>query len=399
MSYKGNIVVDMDSHFREYEDLDRTYGEHIGPAYREAFNNLSAAVGRHRDAGLSTMLFMHPYAVIETSVESRPLGSDQHYGHAPGRPSIRTKAEGRSSSAREPVSRDVHWDPSIRLRDMDRADIDVSVIFPSHAPSLCALRDVGFERAMHSAYHKYMSDYCAGSGGRLRWSMIATMRDAGATVEEMTYWAEQDPNMIGVLLSPSCPDGKLLDSPGLHPVYQRAQDLDLPILVHGGVLRPPYTAGAYDLDQAGFLIRAVYQPWAGMTAVGAMIGGGLFDLFPSLRAAVFETSAGWMPWLIERLDGQYEGRPHMAPYLRRKPSDVIAEGRLFHAIEPGEKYVGHCVDELGEDIWMFSTDYPHTGSPWPNGVQDVLDTPGMSESARTKTLGENALRLCTRIAR
>jgi len=283
------------------------------------------------------------------------------------------------------------------MYDMERADIDVSLIFPSHAPSLCALRDVGFESAMHRAYHRYMADYCVGSQGHLRWAMIASMRDVEGTIKEMTDWAERDSNMIGVLLSPTCPDGRLLDSPHLHPLYQRAQDLDLPIFVHGGVLRPPYTAGTHSLDEAGFLIRAVYQPWAGMTAMGALIGGGVFDLFPTLRAAIFETSAGWVPWLIERLDGQFEGRPHMVPNLGRKPSEVIAEGRLFHAIEPGERYVGHCVEELGEDLWLFSTDYPHTGSPWPDGVQAVLDTPGLPESAIVKTLGTNALKLCTRI--
>lgn len=76
---------------------------------------------------------------------------------------------------------------------------------------------------------------------------------------------------------------------------------------------------------------------------------------------------------------------------------MIREGRLFHAIEPGERYLSHCVEALGKDIWLFATDYPHTGSPWPDGVQAVLDTPGLTETARIKTLGSNALRLCPRM--
>jgi predicted TIM-barrel fold metal-dependent hydrolase len=190
----------------------------------------------------------------------------------------------------------------------------------------------------------------------------------------------------------------MLDNPALHPLYQRAQDLDLPIMVHGGVLRPPYTAGATELNNSGFILRAVYQPWAGMTALSALIGGGVFDLFPTLRAGIFETGAGWVPWLIEQLDEGYHGRPDLVPNLRRSPSEVLAEGRVFHAVESSERYLEHCIQELGEDMWLFATDYPHTGSPWPNGVPHIVERAGLSETAKHKVLGANALRLCPRLA-
>lgn len=396
MSYNGHLVVDMDSHFREYEDVDRTYREYIDPSYRDSYQRLSLAVAQRRDAGETTALFMDPRAIIEPADEGRPLGIHDTFGLRRDRP-VRTKAEGRITAKREPVRRDVHWDPAIRLEDMDRANIDVSVMFPSHAASYCTLRDVGFESALHQAHHRYMSNYCAEAEGRLRWVGIATMRDVGRTVEELSYWAERDDNLVGLLLSPSCPNGRLLDNPDLHPVYERAQDLDVPILVHGGVLRPPYTAGTTELDNSGFLLRAFYQPWAGMTAVGAMIGGGIFDLYPRLRVGVFETSAGWMPWVLEQLDEGYESRPDLVPNLGRLPSEILASGQLFHAVEAGEKYLPFCVDELGEDLWLFATDYPHTGSPWPNGVQRIANRTELAESAKVKILGANAQRLCTRI--
>ena len=282
---------------------------------------------------------------------------------------------------------------------MDKAGIDMSVIFPSHATSYVTLRDVGFESALQHAYHRYVSNYCQAGEGRLRWALIATLRDVPGTVEHLTYWAEHDPNLAGVMLPPAGPNGRLLDNPDYHPIYQAAQELDLPLLVHGGVLRPPYTPGAVELDNAGFIIRSVYQPWAGMTAVSALIGGGVFELFPRLRAGVFETGGGWMPWLIERLDDSYRSRPHLAPFLKRKPSEVIAEGRLFHALDPTEKYVGHVIEELGEDMWLFSTDYPHAASlPWPNDVTDFNERPELSAAVKRKVMGENALRFCPRFA-
>jgi len=218
-----------------------------------------------------------------------------------------------------------------------------------------------------------------------------------ATVQEISHWCEKDTNLAGIVIPPLCPNGRLLDNPDLHPLYQQAQDLNLPILVHGGVLRSPAGPGATELDHAGFIIRAVYQPWGGMTAMSALIGGGVFELFPKLRAGIFETSAGWVPWLIERLDECYESKPNLVPNLKRKPSEVFAEGRLFHSIDPRERYVAHCVQELGEDSWLFATDYPHTGVAFPNGAQAAVDRPELTESAKRKILGANAQRLFPRI--
>jgi uncharacterized protein len=389
MSYNGLTVIDADSHIREYVDVDRTYREHIDPEYRAAFEKLASAVSKRRDAGLPTDLFMHPQAIIEPSDEYRPLGVYDTFGAE--RPTIARVNRGNQ------IPQAVNWDPAIRLKDMDEAGIDFSVIFPSHAASYCVLRDVGFESALHRAHHRYMQNYCAGAKGRLRWVAIATMRDIRASGDELAYWADRDANLAGLLMPPLCPDGRLLDNPDLHPLFHRAEDLDMPILVHGGVLRAPNGPGAVELDHAGFIIRAVYQPWGGMTALGALIGGGVFELFPRLRVGIFETGAGWMPWLVERLDDSYASRPNLAPHLKRKPSEVLAEGRLFHSIDADERYIGHCVQELGEDIWLFATDYPHPGTTWPNAARSAIERRGLSESAKKKILAANAQRLFSRL--
>lgn len=135
-----------------------------------------------------------------------------------------------------------------------------------------------------------------------------------------------------------------------------------------------------------------------MTAVSALIGGGVFDLFPKLRIGIFESGAGWMLWLIEQLDGSYRLGSGMTPNLKRKPSEVVAEGRLFCSVDPREQYLDLCVRELGEDIWLFSTDYPHRGSCWPNGVPLITERTELSKSAKIKLLGENAKRFLPRLA-
>src|ERR1700730_8262040 len=74
-----------------------------------------------------------------------------------------------------------------------------------------------------------------------------------------------------------------------------------------------------------------------MAALGALIGGGVFELFPRLRAAIIETGGGWMPLALDRLDTHYLMSPGHGPNLQRMPREVLAEGRYFHGIDSWER--------------------------------------------------------------
>ena len=122
-----------------------------------------------------------------------------------------------------PIRPEVNWDVKARLEDMDRAHVDINVLFPTHVSSYCALRDVGFENALYRAYHRWVVDFCAQAPTRLKWTLVANMRDVPSGVAELKYWAERDPNLVGVYISPQAPGGKLLDNPDLYPLYDAAQ--------------------------------------------------------------------------------------------------------------------------------------------------------------------------------
>jgi predicted TIM-barrel fold metal-dependent hydrolase len=223
------------------------------------------------------------------------------------------------------------------------------------------------------------------------------MRDVQSGVEEIKYWADRDSNLVGIYTSPQVPGGRLLDNPDLYPLYEVAQHFDLPLLIHGGTTRPPYGPGTFDLDGAWFLLHGLGNPWSGMAAMGALIGGGIFDLFPQLRASIVETSGGWLPAMMDRFDIHYLMAPDHVPNLKRKPREVLAEGRYFHGFDTWETSIAYCVQELGEDMWLFASDWPHADTAWPEAVGQIVNTLGLPESAKRKILGENAMRLCPRL--
>ena len=397
MSWNGHTVIDLDAHIRER--IDRFYGDYLDPAYREPYQRLCEAIAAQARAGEPYALVGRRTAIIEPIETGRPLGVRDTFGLSRRSAMERGRLAfppGRTE-ALPPIRPEVSWDVAARLEDMDRAQVDVAVLYPTHVSSYCALRDTGFENALYRAYHRWVSDFCAKAPSRLKWALVANMRDVDAGVLEIRHWAERDQNLVGIYLSPQAPEGKLLDHPGLHPLYQVAQDLDLPILVHGGTARPPYAPGTFDLDGAWFLLHSFGNPWAGMAALGALIGGGVFELFPYLRVAIIETGGGWLPLALDRLDTHYVMSPDHVPNLKRLPREVVAEGRYFHAIDSWERSMEFCVNELGEDLWLFATDWPHGDSAWPESVQQVTTRAGLSADAKRKMLGENALRLCPRL--
>jgi hypothetical protein len=381
----------MDSHIREYWDLDRTYAAHVDPKYREKYEDLSRAVKSQQkapgDVGLGDVLWplppRHPMGVYDAFEAER-------YRYPGGEPTIGA-GTGPVTTRGQKIDPACHWDPSIRMRDMDVAGIDASVMFPSQSDGLCMLNDVGFEAAMHWAYHRFMSNYCAESDGRLRWVADSTIRDIPETIKQLEYWTKNDPHFAGMFIPRACPDGTMLDNPILHPLFAASQELDQPIWVHGGANRPPYTPWVSAPN-------ALYHGWGGQYALSGLIGGGVFDLFPKLRIGIFESGCGWMPWLIEQLDDGYRPGSTATPRLQRKPSEIVASGQLFCAVEPDEGLIGQAVEHLGEDFLLFSTDYPHGGSSWPDGVPMITDRTELSESAKVKLLCDNALRFMPKLA-
>ena len=392
MSWNGHPVIDADCHIREYWDLDRTYKDYMDPEYREKYAQFSDAVrSRQRkpgDVGLGDLLWPrppgHPMGMYDGF--TAPKREPRNAGN-PNPSSIGNRA---ITGMGKEIDNACNWDPAIRLADMDVAHVDVSVMFASQSDGYCMLDDVGFESALQRGYHRFMNNYCSEGDGRLWWIANSNIRDIDETVRQLKHWANADKYFAGMFIPRACPDGAMLDHPRLHPIFQASQELDLPIWVHGGTGRPPLTPWVGGTN-------AIYHGLGGMYAMAGLVGGGVFDLFPTLRVGLFESGGGWLPWFTERLNDGFTPGSANNPLLKRTVREIVASGQLFVSIEAEEEEIEHAVEELGEDVWLFTTDYPHPGTPWPEGVPMVAGK-NISESAKIKMFGTNAKRFLPRLA-
>ena len=98
-----------------------------------------------------------------------------------------------------------------------------------------------------------------------------------------------------------------LDHPDLDPFYAAAVELDMPLGVHGapGIHLPKI---GVDRFTNYIQVHCVSFPFDQMTAMTALVSGGVFDRHPELRVAFLEAGVGWVPFFIDRLHEHYEKR-------------------------------------------------------------------------------------------
>lgn len=153
------------------------------------------------------------------------------------------------------------------------------------------------------------------------------------------------------------------------PLWALAQEAGLPILFHvGGEAKMDsayfenglprvldFHGGAENFTSLSFMAipTSIWQ------TLPALIFDGVFDRFPDLKFGAIELGAGWLPSLMQFMDSGAAAfaKEERLKKLSAKPSDILK--RQFFATPYPHENVGWIVENLGEDVCMFSSDYPH----------------------------------------
>jgi len=213
-----------------------------------------------------------------------------------------------------------------------------------------------------------------------------------AAVEETRRCVEEY-EFKTIYLAPGTVNRKPWHHRDYDPIWAECERLGIPVAFHGGgrtLLTPDF--GLEVFGDRLMLWHTFNQPLGVMAAAVSLIGGGVLERFPGLRVALLEGNCSWAPWLMHRLDAHHEWVGwYEAKDLTKKPSDYFRE-QCFVSVEVDEETVVHYVDWFGDDNIVFSTDYPHGDSQYPNAVKTFRKLP-LSEESQRKVVGENWSRL------
>jgi predicted TIM-barrel fold metal-dependent hydrolase len=275
------------------------------------------------------------------------------------------------------------------LADAARDGIDQMVFFPSfglRAPSI-ETRKTAIEFAQ--VYNAWIADWCSRGKGRFHGIAVTPLEYVDDAITVMRDAKKL--GLVGTMIPPALKQ-RNLDHADLEPFYAAAEEIDMPLGVHGapGIHLPKIGIDRFDNY---IQVHCVSFPFDQMTAMTAMISGGVFDRHPKLRCAYLEAGVGWVPYFIERMHEHYEKRGDWIPNgWRRDPEHYIEAGNVWVSCESEEKILPAVADILGPDFIMYASDYPHWDGAWPESTKPLRERSDLSETVRAKVAGGNARR-------
>jgi predicted TIM-barrel fold metal-dependent hydrolase len=179
-----------------------------------------------------------------------------------------------------------------------------------------------------------------------------------------------------------------LGDPMYDPLYEVAQRLDVPLAVHGnrsssaevgaGALRTFAEVHTYTFP-AGIFLHFT-----------SMIFQGVPVRFPKLRLAFLEIGATWLPYWLDRMDEHWELRGEFeAPHLKKKPSEVVRESRIYFSLEAEERLLPQTIDYLGDGHFLYASDIPHWDGEFPKNLEYLWNHPDLSRETKEKIAYHN----------
>jgi hypothetical protein len=259
------------------------------------------------------------------------------------------------------------YDPKARVVDMDLDGVYGAANFPSFprfAGGLFTKESEDFDLAFAcvQAYNDYVIDeWCATAPHRFIPLIILPLWDPDRCVAEIERCAAKGAKGI------TFPENTVpLGLPSIYTdhwekVFSIAEETDMPLCMHfGSSGSPPTTA-----PEAPYAVTIALYGTNSMSATAHLLFSRVFHRHPKLKVALSEGGVGWVPYLLERIDGTWERHRWYQNVVKDvRPSD------LFH------KHIYGCfIDDvaglkarydIGIANMMWECDYPHSDSYWPH---------------------------------
>ncbi|MBO9380603.1 amidohydrolase family protein [Sphingomonas histidinilytica] len=361
-------AIDSDGHLTEPGDLWENY---IDPKYRDTCPKITVRPDGGADFRVDDRIMIKDFA--------RPL-----------KPGVNTSVTFGARTGEVASDLSYHageqggFDPHERIKWLDREGFDATVLFPTMAlGAIHGIIDPDRQEAVANAYNRYVADFCKPYPDRLFGAALMPTLSLEGSLREMRNAKELGLNAATVRPNPVL--GRGLHDPYFYPLWELAQDLDLPIAVHGLAGSDNLGMDRFDAQTVNFTggpgkppkchsfsVEHCYVHTAEMMAAAtSFVMAGICDKFPKLRVAFVESGATWMPGYIDRMDRHFDDVGMNDTGLTTRPSEIF-QRQCYMSFEPVERSISVLAEYLGPNKLMIASDYPH-GDGFPNAIQSLRD--------------------------
>jgi predicted TIM-barrel fold metal-dependent hydrolase len=296
--------------------------------------------------------------------------------------------------------------PEQRLKEQDADGIDAELIFATEARNT-AIKDKDTFLGILRGFNDYfIEEYCGVAPDRLVGVAVLPNIDVQQDIAEMKRCKEKGFKAARLHTFPS---GKDYPTPEDDKFWAAAIDLGMPLTIHTSFPKQYHGRDVflmkYPKEPQGeerpmdFVERVARHGIHHCGAIEAvqLILSGVFDRFPKLQIYWAENNIGWIPYFYQQMDQAYKISCSWAERLlglkrlSRLPSEYLKEHAHWGFFDdPIGVQLRHYV---GVDRIMWSTDFPHIVTRWPNSLQVMEEQMiGVPEDEKHQMLAGNAVK-------
>ena len=249
------------------------------------------------------------------------------------------------------------------------------------------------------AYNDFQIDWIAPDPRRFIPIMATPFWDLELAVEEIQRCAARGHKGLLFTGEPHVFDLPLLADHHWDPLWAAAQDADLPISFHLGngdfmADFTPERLAAYGFTGC-FARSGTVQCLQNGIQLADLLLSGILARFPTLKFVSVESGVGWLPFLLQAADWQFQAMNVRSerPELKLLPSEYFRRqvyGCFWFERLPEQS----AIEAIGVNNLMFETDFPHPTCLYGNIGEAVERGMGhLDPAVQRRLLFENAAEL------
>lgn len=278
-------------------------------------------------------------------------------------------------------------DPKERVKEMEVDGVTAEVLYPTTGIRLYDIDDPPYQEALFRAYNDWLIDYCNYAPDRLVGLPALSLYNIEHAVKELERC--RNAGLQGALVWLNPPEALPFTSSHYDPLWDACQSLNAPVNLHITLHMKNHTSfqqSEHDQVKLGINRRTAQAA----DALFDFLNFGILDRYPRLKVVLVELHIGWIPFMLQQWDASLSRRGQTDP--EQLPSKKFE--RQVYATFIEDVVGGQLLSTWGQDNCMWSSDYPHPASFWPNSRESIEKALGhLDETVRKKIVHDNVVRL------
>lgn len=267
-------------------------------------------------------------------------------------------------------------DVELRLQHLDQLGVDVQVMY--NTLWITQVTDnAKAEIALCASWNRWMADVWKQGKGRLRWVCVVPAMSMSEALSQIRFAKEN--GAVAVCLRPFEGERHLVD-PYFYPIFDEAMRLDLAMGIHIANASPRLAEQFKPRYDTGGGLSVFRLPT--VSTCFSLMMSDVPKTFPDLRWGFIESSAQWVPWVVNETIRRSKGRDY--------PENPMKAFKVYVSAQTDDDFP-YVLKYAGDDNIVIGTDYGHTDASSEIDAMTLFkQNEDISAEQKRKILSDNA---------